>query len=397
MGGDSFACGFFRRVHIKKPNQMNKNNLIKLLVAVFSLTLVFCAALISFGKSFNEAASYALAPFEKIGGYLGGLSSLVSPYSQVAAISGAGSGLVAQYAFNDGAGASAADSSGNANTATLNGGVAWVAGKVGTGAVSLDGTNDYIDAPHSASNSVSGNAVSISAWVYRTNTDLAPHIIAAKVVPGHSPPFFSYSIHLLGGDIPSFWVSTGGGGGEHLQSPVPITANALHHIIGVYDGSTKKIYVDGVEKNSAFRNGNLNTYTSPLRIGANGALGELFKGYIDEVRVFDRALTPSEVTELYTYTEGAPDTQAPTSPTGLALTVISSSQINLSWTASVDNIAVTGYKIYRCTGSSWTPTTLVASPSGVTYSDTGLLASTAYTYAVSAVDAAANESAKSSS
>ena len=101
MGGDSFACGFFRRVHIKKPNQMNKNNLIKLLVAVFSLTLVFCAALISFVKSFNEAASYALAPFEKIGGYLGGLSSLVSPYSQVAAISGAGSGLVAQYAFND--------------------------------------------------------------------------------------------------------------------------------------------------------------------------------------------------------------------------------------------------------------------------------------------------------
>ncbi|OHA45003.1 MAG: hypothetical protein A3G59_02885 [Candidatus Taylorbacteria bacterium RIFCSPLOWO2_12_FULL_47_20] len=117
---------------------MNKNNLMKLLVAVFSLTLVFCAALISFGKSFNEVASYALAPFEKIGGYLGELSSGVSPYSQVAAISGAGSGLVAQYAFNDGTGASAADSSGNANTATLNGGAAWVAGKVGTGAVSLD-------------------------------------------------------------------------------------------------------------------------------------------------------------------------------------------------------------------------------------------------------------------
>src|SRR3989344_5085329 len=356
----------------KKPNQMNKNNLMKLLVAVFSLTLVFCAALISFGKSFNEVASYALAPFEKIGGYLGELSSGVSPYSQVAAISGAGSGLVAQYAFNDGTGASAADSSGNANPATLNGGVAWVAGKVGTGAVSLDGTNDYIDAPHSASNSVSGNAVSISAWVYRTNTDLAPHIIAAKVVPGHSPPFFSYSIHLLGGDIPSFWVSTGGGGGEHLQSPVPITANAWHHIIGVYDGSTKKIYVDGVEKNSAFRNGNLNTYTSPLRIGANGALGELFKGYIDEVRVFDRALTPSEVTELYK----SVGVLIPQNVTAEAFGC-GSRAVSITWD-QVDHEWAGGYKIERNDGIVYT----VASKNTTVFNDSDTAVGVSYSYVV---------------
>ena len=244
----------------------------------------------------STAYTYAVSAVDAAANESAKSSSASATTQAEALVSGAWP--VAYYNLNETSGTSAADSSGNANTATLNGGAAWVAGKVGTGAVSLDGTNDYIDAPHSAGNSISGNAVSISAWVYRTNTDTAPRIIAAKVVPGHSPPFFSYSIHLLGGDTPSFWVSTGGDG-EHLQSPVPITANAWHHIIGVYDGATKKIYVDGVEKNNANRIGNLNTYTSPLRIGANGALGELFKGYIDDVRVYNRALTPSEVTELY--------------------------------------------------------------------------------------------------
>ncbi len=84
------------------------------------------------------------------------------------------------------------------------------------------------------------------------------------------------------------------------------------------------------------------------------------------------------------------DTQAPTVPAGLTATIASTSQINLAWTASTDNVGVTGYKIYK-NGN------LVATILATRYSDTGLLASTSYTYTVSAYDAAGNVSARSAS
>ena len=91
------------------------------------------------------------------------------------------------------------------------------------------------------------------------------------------------------------------------------------------------------------------------------------------------------------------DTQAPSVPANLTAQAVSSSQINLSWTASTDNVAVTGYRIYRCAGSSCTPSTQIATSTTNSYSDTGFSASTTYTYAVSAVDAAGNESLQSGS
>ena len=82
------------------------------------------------------------------------------------------------------------------------------------------------------------------------------------------------------------------------------------------------------------------------------------------------------------------DTTPPTVPTGLTATAISSSQINLSWTASTDNVGVTGYNIFR--GG-----TKIATAPGTSYQDAGLTASTSYTYNVSAFDAAGNTSGQS--
>ncbi|HOD36683.1 MAG TPA: SBBP repeat-containing protein [Syntrophales bacterium] len=81
------------------------------------------------------------------------------------------------------------------------------------------------------------------------------------------------------------------------------------------------------------------------------------------------------------------DASAPTVPANLGATVLSSSQINLSWTASTDDVAVSGYRIYR-DGS------LVGTATEVSYSDTGLSAATTYSYRVSAYDAAGNASAQ---
>ena len=84
------------------------------------------------------------------------------------------------------------------------------------------------------------------------------------------------------------------------------------------------------------------------------------------------------------------DTTAPTVPAGLSATAASSSQINLTWTASTDNVGVTGYNVYRGGTKIGTSTT-------TSYSDTGLTASTTYSYTVAAFDAASNTSAQSAS
>jgi PKD repeat protein len=84
------------------------------------------------------------------------------------------------------------------------------------------------------------------------------------------------------------------------------------------------------------------------------------------------------------------DTTPPTAPGSLVATPSSSTAVNLSWTASTDNVGVTGYRVERCTGASCTGFTQIATPAGTTYSDSGRTASTTYRYRVRAVDAAGN-------
>jgi chitodextrinase len=89
------------------------------------------------------------------------------------------------------------------------------------------------------------------------------------------------------------------------------------------------------------------------------------------------------------------DTQPPTAPTNLTATAVSSSQINLSWSASTDNVAVAGYRLERCQGSGCTNFTQIATPNTTSYSDNNLLSNTSYSYRVKAVDTSGNQSAYS--
>ena len=86
------------------------------------------------------------------------------------------------------------------------------------------------------------------------------------------------------------------------------------------------------------------------------------------------------------------DTQPPTAPSSLTATAASSTQIDLSWTASTDDVGVTGYLIQRCLGASCTNFSPLVTVTGTTttYSDSGLPPSTSYSYQVQATDAAGN-------
>jgi fibronectin type 3 domain-containing protein len=114
-----------------------------------------------------------------------------------------------------------------------------------------------------------------------------------------------------------------------------------------------------------------NTVTYSYRVQAEDTLGQL-----------------SGFSNIATATPQA--TQPPTTPTNLTATAVSPSQINLTWTASTDPLGVTGYNVQRCQGAGCTNFAQVGTSTTTSYSDTGLMANTSYSYQVQAVDSVGN-------
>lgn len=136
---------------------------------------------------------------------------------------------------------------------------------------------------------------------------------------------------------------------------------------------------------------NFTQIATPTTTSYNDTGRSASTSYSYRVRARDAANNLSSYSSTASATTPAPpDTQSPTSPTGIAATAVSSTQINLSWNASTDNVGVTGYLVERCEGPSCTTFAQIATPTGTTYSDPGRAASTTYRYRVRARDAANN-------
>ena len=111
--------------------------------------------------------------------------------------------------------------------------------------------------------------------------------------------------------------------------------------------------------------------------------------YSYQVQAVDTAGNLSAFSNVASATTQAP----PTAPGNLTATAASTSQINLSWTASTSTVGLRNYIVQRCQGAGCTNFAPIASPTGTTYSDTGLTSGTSYSYQVQAVDTAGNLSA----
>ncbi len=131
----------------------------------------------------------------------------------------------------------------------------------------------------------------------------------------------------------------------------------------------------------------------PLQIGGDSLYGQYFQGLIDEVRVYNRALSQTEIQADMNKAVApvAVDTTPPSAPPTLTATAVSSVQINLAWGASTDNVGVKGYRVERCQGAGCTNfVSQVTTASVTSFTNTGLAASTNYRYRVLATDAAGN-------
>jgi len=114
--------------------------------------------------------------------------------------------------------------------------------------------------------------------------------------------------------------------------------------------------------------------------------------YSYRVRAIDAAGNsgPYSPTATATTLVPLPDTQPPTAPASATATAVSSSRIDLTWTAATDNIAVTLYSIERCQDTGCTSFIEVGTTTAPSFSNTGLTAATSYSYRVRATDAAGN-------
>jgi glucose/arabinose dehydrogenase len=217
----------------------------------------------------------------------------LSGYSNIAtALTTSGSpqplGLVAGYGFNESSGTNANDQSGNGNTGSLTSGAARTAsGKYGS-AASFDGTDDVMVVPDANSLDLS-SGMTLEAWVYPTTTLSNWKAILQK----ESDAYF------LNGNTSNDKVGVGGTFAGScctvLESPGALPANQWTHVAGTYDGAQLRLYLNGTQVASQARTGSLQVTGSPLRIGGNTYSTEFFPGRIDEVRVYNRALSQSEI------------------------------------------------------------------------------------------------------
>ncbi len=157
-------------------------------------------------------------------------------------------------------------------------------------ALTFDGDNDYINCGNDPSLNIT-DAITIEAWA-KQDSQYFWHVIVSK---DDSMGTAKYGIGMRYGEI-GFTTSritwlTG------ISFP-----SGFHHLAATYNGSQKRIYLDGELKNSTSATGSLGTGDDLLKIGQGYLQGEqegYFNGIIDEVRIYDRALSESEIKDRY--------------------------------------------------------------------------------------------------
>lgn len=211
------------------------------------------------------------------------VAQYVPPAStQTAAVSGAGSELVAHYTFDD---ATGADATGG-NNGIVSGGPSVVAGKIGSGALSFDGVDDYIGITHTAA--LNPAALSISFWVL---FDACPASSNNSFLDkGNSA---GYRVRFSTNCQAQFLSS----GGILVTSNNGASASTWTHFVIISDGSGTKIYRNGVldRTNSTAFSAPQSTSGISIGTGTGGAI----KVQADDLRIYSRVLDVGEVGELY--------------------------------------------------------------------------------------------------
>jgi len=201
-------------------------------------------------------------------------------------------GCVGWWPLNDGAGTKAKDISGYGNDGTQSGGVSWASTAKGT-AASFDGVDYYFT--HASALSTSSTTYTVCGWFRRdagSSGTIASHRTATPIL---------YQLDT-NGTYPRMIVRDNSGNIVSVPATTPITNGKWYFACGVRDGNSVYIYVNGVQEASGSATFGTFTIAATPEIGAlyDGiATGQFMDGNIQNVRIYDRALTATEVSRLY--------------------------------------------------------------------------------------------------
>ena len=194
-----------------------------------------------------------------------------------------------------------------------------------------------------------------------------------------------YNRALTSAEVSALYNYTGGPDTTPPSTPANVSAIAVSgsQINVSWAASTDNVGVAGYQ---VFRNSVLIKTTTALSYNDTGLAASSTYSYT--VAAFDAAGNYSPQSAPVSATTLTPDTTPPSTPASVSAIAVSSSQINVSWAASTDNVGVAGYQVFR-------NSVLIKTTTALSYNDTGLAASSTYSYTVAAFDAAGNYSPQS--
>ena len=203
---------------------------------------------------------------------------------------------VAEYSFDEGEGETVEDLTGDGHTATVEGAEWTEHGRYG-GAMEFDPAKEaVVKVPDSPELDFS-EEFTLEAWV-RPDSAYEELVPAISKAAGEGEETYgpAYGLYAAGAeyDHPMVAIRPVAGPKNYVQAGQALPAHAWSHVAMVYDGSAMHVYVDGEEVNEAPSEYPAIT-AGDLEIGGAGPLGEYFDGRIDEVRIYNRGLSPAEV------------------------------------------------------------------------------------------------------
>lgn len=346
------------------------------------------------------------------------IAHIGTPVAQ-AALEGDGSGLIAWYEFKDGSGTTVTDSSGYSHTGTIVGTANWTTGPTGTpyprgGGLYFNGFSDYVRIPYYPTAMLEKRTIVVWLNSYSSIKAANPIFSLGRQAPGvkscgdtNFTGFTSHGVVMAYSNVTGTNPITR----ETVGGLIEPNLGKWDHYAFVFDEGedgltvTRSIYRNGVLIGRKINSDGLSRYCGLFAIGTqedytNPCYVRTFHGKMGELRVYNRALSSGEITELYNRVPLPADRTLPTTPTGLKTNAFSYRQINLTWNANTDDTI--GYVIYR----GGAPIDTVWGASTNTYSDIQhrpylktfrytVDPATSYSYTVEAFDAVGNYSTTS--
>jgi hypothetical protein len=292
------------------------------------------------------------------------------------------SGLTGYWNFDQGSGISATDSSGS-NTGTLTNGPTWVAGRVGSGALNFDGSNDVVTMP---SDVLGTGNITISAWVYPESFGGG----SSARIAGNGQTY------LKVGSFGSRFNFTSNAGAVVLNAADnSVVLNSWTHVaVTRQSDGTANIYINGVLS----KTGASGTPVAGSNFTISNSSGVAWDGSIDEVRLYNRVLSAQEISDIYTDTGGSTPPPPPPTPSAgdttapvfsnVASSSITATGATITWTTNEPATSQVDYGFTTGYGSQTTINSALTTSHSQTIS--GLSPSTAYNFRVRSADTANN-------